>query len=257
MIEYPALAPYADRYADLTMEPLVIRLYLKQASQLAGYDPLILDGLLARCVVDQALGWERLPDLHDDGYALPVPLKCLWRDARGYPLWAATPFYPANGAEGDVQYWHKRQQSGRFTGTKRGTFNILSTKGRWMERRVPTPTVVAEHWTATCIGNAREIANLLEPLRYVGKRRGAGFGAVHHWEIEPAEAFGLVRDGRLLRPMPAMAIELLSPHMPEVAPAPVGWTPPQWHPPLWAPGWWPGTAVSTDWFAAAGTLQDP
>lgn len=252
MIEHPALMPYVERYADLPMAPLAIRLYLQPGSQLAGYDPLFLDNLLARCVVDQATGWRGLPPEHNEGYLLPLPLKRLWCDARGYPLWAATQFAPADGAEGDVQYWHKRQQSGRFTGTKRGTFNILSTKGRWMERRVPAPTVVADHWTATCIGNAREIANLLEPLRYVGKHRATGFGAVDHWEIEPIAAFTLIDDGKLTRPLPAMAIELLSPHMPEGAPAPVGWTPPQWHPPLWAPGWWPGTAVTVDWYEAAG-----
>jgi hypothetical protein len=254
MIEHPALAPYAERYATLKTEPLVIRLYLEQGSQLAGYDPLCLDNLLARCVVDQALGWERLPDLHDDGYALPVPLECLWRDEHGFPLWTATPFVPADGAQGDVAYWHKRQQSGRFTGTKRGTFSILSTKGRWMERRVPLPTVVAEYWSATCVGNAVEIANLLESLRYVGKRRATGFGAVEHWEIAPIEEFTLVRDDKLLRPLPMMAIGLLHPYVPEGAPAPVGWTPPQWLPALWAPGWWPGTAVTTDWLDAAGRL---
>lgn len=262
MIEYPALMPYAERYATLPMEPLAVRLYLKQASQLAGYDPLFLDNLLARCVVDQATGWQGLPPEHDEGYALPVPLQCLWRDARGYPLWAATPFYPADGAQGDVHYWHKRRQTGRWTGTRRGVFTISPTKGRWMERRVPAPTVVAAYWTAMCIGNAREIATLLEPLRYVGKHRATGFGAVDHWEIEPIAAFTLVADDRLTRPLPAAAIALIRPHLPEGAPALVGWTPPQWKPGLWAPGWWAGTAVaatsgSVDWFAAAGTRSNP
>ena len=255
MIEHPALMPYVERYAQLSMQPLTIRLYLETGSQLAGYDPLHLDNLLARCVVDQAMGWGRLPDQHDDGYMLPVPLECLWRDARGFPLWAATQFMPADGADGDVQYWHKRQQSGRWTGTKHGTLSIRPNKGRWMERRVPVPTVVAEHWTATCIGNAMEIAKLLEPLRYVGKRRGVGFGAVDHWEIEAIDKFSLIGEGKLLHPIPAMAIELLHPYVPEGAPAPVGWTPPEWLPALWSPGWWAGTAVTTDWYEAAMRLQ--
>lgn len=254
MIEYPVLMPYVERYAALPCEPLVVRLYLETGSQLAGYDPLLLDNLLARCVVNEATGWEGLPSENDaNGYLLPVPLQRLWADERGYPLWAATPFAPGPGAERDVQYWHKRRQSGRWTRTKSGTFSMPPARGRWMERRVPLPTVVAPYWEATCVGSATEIARLLKQLRYVGMRRAIGLGAVHHWEIEPAERFTLVQERRLTRSLPALAVDLLDGDMPAEAPAPVGWTPPQWKPGLWALGWLVGTEVCTDWYAAAGT----
>ena len=72
---------------------------------------------------------------------------------------------------------------------------------------VDVPAVVAPYWEATCVGNAREIARLLEQIRYAGKRRSVGLGAVHHWEIAAAsEGFALVRDGRLTRPLPALAV---------------------------------------------------
>ena len=259
MIEYPPLMPYVERYAGLRCEPLVIRLYLEIGSQLAGYDPLHLDNLLARCVVNEATEWEGLsPENGQEGYLLPVPLARLWVNPRGYPLWAATPFQPGLGAEGDVQYWHKRRQTGRWTRTARGTFSMPPARGRWMERRVPVPTVVAPYWEATCVGNAREIARLLEQIRYAGKRRSVGLGAVHHWEIAAAsEGFALVRNGRLTRPLPALAVELLDGAMPVGAPAPVGWTPPQWQSGLWAPGWWAGTEVTHDWFTAATHLSAP
>lgn len=249
MIEYPALQPYSERYADMEMRPLTIRLYLEAGSQLAGYDPLHLDNLLARCVVDEATQWQGLPAEHNIGYALPVPLQCLWRDSRGYPLWAATPFVPAEGAEGDVWYRHKRQQSGRWTGTKRGTLRLSATSGRWMERRVPVPTVVAPYWEARCIGNAIEIGRLLDHLSQVGKERSRGMGVVERWEIEPTDTFRLVgEDNELTRSLPMGAVELLNGWMPTGAPAPVGWTPPQWLPGLFAPGWWSGTPVEGDWF---------
>jgi len=251
MIEHEPLMPYVERYAGLRMEPLTIRLYLRGGSQLAGYDSLLLDNLLARCVVNEATEWMGLPPIDTaEGYLLPVPLKRLWVDPRGYPLWAATPFEPGPGAEGDTVYRHKRRQTGRFTGTKRGTFNISASTGRWMERRVPIPTTVAPYWEATCIGNACEIGRLLEQLRHVGKSRAAGFGAVDHWEIEPGE-FALVRDCRLMRSLPGLAIGLLEGRAVEGEAAPVGWTPPQWKPALWLDGWWPGTFADYDYFEAA------
>lgn len=250
MIEHPALMPYFDRYAALDMQSLSVILALKPGARLAGYDPLNLDNLLARAVIEDATGKLGLPD-SQDAYALPVPLDCLWHSPDGLPLWAATAFMPEGARASDVAYWHKRVQSGRFTRTKSGKFSIRSTSGRYMERRVPLPTTVAECWVATCIGNAEEIARLLRPLAFVGKRRTNGMGEVDHWEIVPGE-FALVRNGRLTRPMPMQAFDLsidLLPGgaLPEGTPSLVGWTPPQWKPSLFAPGWREGTPLAKDW----------
>jgi CRISPR type IV-associated protein Csf3 len=251
MILLDELQPYFERYAGLPMEPLEIRLELH--SGLAGYDPLNLDNLLARAVIEEALPNQHKIFDEAQAYALPVPLHCLWRSPDGLPLWAATPFVPQGLQAKDIAYWHKRQQSGVWTGTKRGTFSISSTSGRWMERRVPLPTIVAEYWTAQCIGNREEITRLLEPLVHVGKRRSNGHGEVKRWVVQSGD-FALIRDGRLTRPMPGLAIELLDGYMPEGAPAPIGWTPPQWKVALFAPGWWTGTPVTQDYFHGALSL---
>jgi len=243
MIDYPTLEPYLERYEHLQHEPLHITLELVPGSRIAGYDPVNLDNLLARTVVDEATHGLGLPST-PEAYRLPVPLCCLWRSSEGLPLWAATPFFPAADHVADVAYWHKRAQTGEFTRTKSGRFAIRSTQGRWMDRRVPLPTQVCDRWEAWCIGNADEIARLLPPLTHIGKKRSMGFGEVRRWNIEPAASFDLVRDGRLTRSMPAMAVSELLPGR-EFAeePAPVGWTPPQWKPSLFLPGWWPGTLV--------------
>ncbi len=242
MIEYPALMPYVERYEGLQGEPLCITLELVPGSRIAGYDPLSLDNLLARAVVDEATEGRGL--LNEPGaYRLPVPLRCLWRSPEGLPLWAATPFFPVGDCVPDVAYWHKRAQTGELTGTRSGHFAIRSTQGRWMERRVPLPTKVCDTWQAWCIGDGHEIARLLTPVVHVGKKRSTGFGEVRRWRVESGE-FDLVREARLMRAMPAMALpELLPGLMPTEEPAPVGWTPPQWKPSLFAPGWWPGTPV--------------
>ncbi len=254
MVEYEALRPHGERYIELEVTPLRVVLHLQPGSRLAGYDPINLDNLLARMVVDEATEGRGLP-FTPEAYNLPVPLKCLWRSDAGLPLWAATPFTPAADCADDVAYWHKRVQTGRFTGTKSGKYTISSTNGRYMERRVPLPTKVCDIWQADCIGNAAEVARLLAGCTYVGKRRTNGFGEVAHWEVQPLDAFALVRDDRLTRPIPAMAIELLNGHVPEGQPAPIGWTPPQWKPSIFAPGWWTGTPVIMDWFAGAMALE--
>lgn len=243
MIEYPPLMPYVERYAAMPMEPLTVHIHLQPGSRIAGYDPVNLDNLLARAVVDDATGGWGLPN-EPGAYLLPVPLLCVWRSDNGHPLWAATQFVPDGLSARDVAYWHKRAQSGNWTGTKSGKFSIRSTSGRYMERRVPLPTVVAFEWVASCVGNATEIGRLLARITHVGKRRSNGFGEVRRWEIRQAETFRLIADGALTRPLPAAAIELLPEGvLPVGEPAPVGWTPPQWKPALFAPGWWAGAEV--------------
>lgn len=242
MIRLPFLEPYTKRYETLPVHPLRVHLELIDSAQLAGYDPINLDNLLARAVLEDATGGQTNLD-SSLTYVLPVPLQCLWRSEEGLPLWASTVFWPNGIPVDDVAYWHKRAQSGRWTGTKTGNFSIRPTQGRWMERRVPLPVKAGcNHWYADCIGNAEEIARLLAPISHVSKRRTNGFGAVKRWRIEEIGGFSLMRDGILLRPIPAEALETILPGVSFAEePAPVGWTPPQWKPNLFRPGWWAGT----------------
>lgn len=255
-VHWPDLAPYEARYASPPDVPFRVTLTLRPGAALANYDPLNLDNLLARCVVQEATGTGWLP-AEPAGYVLPVPLCCLWRDSRGLPLWACTPFAPEGATAEDVWYWHKRQQPGRLTKTPKGGLFNPDSGGRWMERRVPMPTLLAERWTADGLGDPHEVAHLLGGLRHVGKRRAAGNGEVESWRVEALAEFSPLADGRLRRTWPALAVGLLGGCVPEGQPGPVGWTPPQWHPGLQLPGWWVGTPVAEperDWYAEAERL---
>ncbi len=244
MIHYPQLAAYAERYSAFAAVALRVVCHLVPGSRLAGYDPLHLDNLLARLVVDDATGGRGLP-ASAEPYALPVPLACLWREpGTGLPLWAATQFRPVGPSTKDVSYWHKRAQSGLWTGTPRGTYVIAPQHGRWMERRVPLPTTACDRWEAEALGSPAEIARLLVQAAFIGKRRTNGFGEVLRWEVEPLEEFRLARDGTLTRPLPAGAVGLLGGARPAGEPAPVGWTPPEWKPDLFRAGWWGGTPLA-------------
>jgi len=236
-VDCPALAGHQERYHDLAGVPLRVIAELVPGTRVVNYDPINLDNLLARAVVDEATGGRGLETLDDGWYWLPVPLRQLWESADGLPLYAATVFRPDGGQTEDRDYWHKRAQPGGWT---RGALNPRN--GRWMERRVPMPTLVAERLVAEAIGDPDEVARLLAPLSHISKRRGSGFGAVARWRVEPAD-FDLVRNGLLTRPLPVEAWELLG-SLPTAAPAPIGWTMPQWRPALFRPGWWSETPAA-------------
>lgn len=247
LIEYPALAAHAARYAELEMEPLRVTAVLRANAQVAHYDYPHLENVLAWAVVQEATTGRGLPPREGAAYRLPLPLRPLWRSPDGWPLWASTPLLPIGDQATDVIYWHKRLFPGRWSGGKRGKFVPNPTAGRWMERRTPLPTILCRHWQATCIGNAAEIARLLSAVTHLGKKRGIGLGEVEQWQIESAAEFTLVREGLLLRPLPQAAWGELLPgeEEPDEIPTPVGWTPPQWLPGLWLDGWREGTPVAT------------
>jgi hypothetical protein len=249
LIAPPELAPARAAHAATMAgggQPLTVTLTIRPGAALADHDPVHLDNLLARCLVDAATAGRGLPPLDGHGaYDLPVPLRCLWRDPDGLPMWACTPLLPEGAAAADAIYWHKRRQTGLMTrgGGKDGRFSIASTDGRWMERRTPVPARLAERFVARAIGDGDAILALLRAVTHVGKHRARGLGEVETWAVAPAADFPLVRDGVLTRPLPVGALALLGDLAPDVAPAPVGWTPPQWAPHLFRPGWWPGTPV--------------
>ncbi len=246
-VALPNLNAVAARYAALPLRPLRVVLTLEDGSNLVSYDPLNLDNLLARVVLEEiGEGRSGYQPADDEYLAIPVPLAVLWREpGSGLPLYAAAPFVAEGVQADDVVYWHKRPQEGAFTRTKSGAWSPKQSGLRYSERRIPTPVVVAERWTAACVGNPEEVSRLLGGVTAVGKRRGAGHGVVREWQVEAAPSFALVgEDGRLARNLPEDARLLLGEgRWPEGEAAPLGWTPPQWRPALFRPGWRLGTPV--------------
>lgn len=237
LTEYAPLSVYADRYVGLAMVPCRVICDLVPGARVVSYDPVNLDNLLARLVLEEATGGDTLMAEPRALYRLPVPLATLWQSDEGLPLYACTPLAPEQ-AVADVAYIHKRAQSGEFTGTKSGVLGMSTTNGRWMERRIPFPTTVCARLVADVVGNPEEIARLLHGVTFIGKRRGCGFGEVRGWRVEAGETWTWLREGRLLRNLPEAARDLVPPDlMPEGLPVPMGWSPPQWkaagHLPCW------------------------
>lgn len=243
MIEINAIVDYGKKYADEPMTPLTVIAHLRNGAPVTQYgtEAIHLDGVLSKAVIYAALHCVTLPD-SDDPYWLPLPLQVLWQHPDGRPLWAASGFYPVGDYVQENVYIHKRNPSMHFSNNAK----IETGKGRYMERRVPIPALIAESWEARCIGARIWIENLLELIDNIGKHRNRGFGAVARWEIREAQwsPADIYSDGaRLLRSLPAEANLIPWPGRP----VNIGWTPPQWKPSLFSAGWPVGTPVTLDW----------
>lgn len=181
---YPYWEKYtSDQYQD-ELKPLKIVFQMK--TPVLGYDNIMIDALLARCVVDQATKWG-LND-EDAPFLLPVPLKIAWINDNGLPLWCANPVNPYGQVSHGQVFFHKRfirEEHGNLaTGGKRS--NITPIKGRFKEKRMSVPSKYAKYWTTTCIGNIEEISMLLSNVQAIGKRR---YGLIENIFITEIESF--------------------------------------------------------------------
>jgi len=246
MIELKTLLDYGKKYANEEMLPLTVIAHLCNGAPVTQYgtEAIGLDGMLSKALIYAALHCVTLPD-SDEPYWLPLPLKMLWQHVDGRPLWAASGFHPVGHYVQEVVYLHKRNAQMRFSNSAK----IETNTGRYMERRVPVPAIIAQRWEARAIGSRYWIENLLELIDNIGKHRNRGFGAVARWEVQDAgwtERDIYVADGKLIRAIPAEANLLQWPS----PPVQCGWTPPQWKPSLQSLGWPCGTPLVTniDWF---------
>lgn len=256
MIVLPEFDQHRQRYAGLKLEPLQITAVYKPGASRVNYQPQALDNLLANQVMRQA-GFDSLPD-HQDCYDIPLPLKCLWRNANGWPLWAASYFWP----DSETYQWslvqHKRAITGQWSEGrgKDKTLSLNKHAGKHKEKRIPVPveTSATGRYTATAIGNFETVCELLENVTQLSGRRGIGMGEIDYFEISVVEYVNpLITGDKLARAIPLAAAELLPPHTritTGYVPS-VGWTPPQWKPTLFSAGWFAGIPIEVDWYAAA------
>lgn len=86
--------------------------------------------------------------------------------------------------------------------------HVDDERGRWRRYAMPQLITLTPALTWRAVGNLQAIADLLTPIRAIGKGRARGEGTVTRWEITPAPtldvwAAGHVHpDGSLGRPAP-------------------------------------------------------
>lgn len=106
------------------------------------------------------------------------------------------------------------------------------SKGPYRDVMMPAPKVYPRALQWRAIGDISAIENLLKPLRFVGRRRSVGEGAVLRWEVESVStkdvySWSHVDGDTILRPVPEQCVRVLG----------VGYRmgnyavrPPSWHP---------------------------
>jgi len=245
MIHTSELDRFTAKFAQCHTESLRVTFNLRPNSRIVNYDPIHLDGLLARAIVEIVTEGRLLAD-NKDGYWIPLPLKMLWQSEGGYPLWAASVLYPVADTVDDIYVRHKRNSEGFLHSKKK----LITKCGPWMERRLPTPVQVCEVYEARCIGNQELVAGLLKIFTHIGKLR---LGRLDGITVEPStysERDIVERENVLIKPVPALA--KMTPRLRN--PSLIGWTPPHWKPSLFASGWRVGTKM--DALADIGFFAD-
>jgi len=236
MIALPELDAFTTRFAQCHYEPLRVIFNLLPNSRVVNYDPIHLDGLLARAVVTQATQGKMVSD-QKDGYWIPLPLKMLWRDEKGFPLWASSVLYPASPSIEDVYIRHKRNPPGNTHNKKK----LVTKSGPWMPRRIPTPTLVCDRYEARCIGNFDAVKNLLNTFDLIGKLRLGRIKSITVEQADFTEQDVFLADGKLIKPIPAEA-NLVSWWQSQSSML-IGWTPPHWKPGLFRLGFQANTKI--------------
>ncbi len=219
----PRIAAYVATWSALRMEPW--HLTIRMARPRAGYGALHMDGILAWCVVQQAIHGATLTDSAEP-YDVPIPLAVLWRDPTGLPLWAVTDLAPDGPNATARSTWTRKQAPARLRQlTAAGEPSVpFATKGPYKDMQIPLPTDVTAAYTCDLIGDGAMVGELLCMASHIGKKRGQGHGDILDWRLDTIETFVLVdTDGAMRRTIPPAALGREDGQW-------LAWTPPYWHP---------------------------
>lgn len=225
IIHLSELDAMGDRFALLPLAPF--RITLRTLKPIAGNDPLHLDGLLAKAVVEAARRGHPLPAT-EGAYHIPLPLA-MARSHEGLPAWQCNDFESVAALVGHTHY-HQRSDANPYDpaaiaatlpGKKRRRMPP-TTEGQYMSYRVPLQYTEADYWQSEAVGNADAVLQLLrEHITTVGKKSSQGWGRVASWQSEQISSF------TLRRPTPLTSVGT------SISAQMMGWTPPYWHRGLW------------------------
>lgn len=184
------------------MKPLKISAW--PSSAIVADLTLPLDGILLSLAMQAAYGPEdaTLPgELTKPLVDIPIEK----RDVGKLPYYACS-FAQWHGvvAEG-TSHWTKapKVEFERFIDFGKKKPHIETAKGRDKAYHMPVYTLHSNRIDWYAVGNAGEIRELLATCFHIGKKRGQGWGAVE-WHVEEwHEDWSVVRDGHLMRAVPA------------------------------------------------------
>lgn len=106
-----------------------------------------------------------------------------------------------------IEYLHKRinpMAAERYVDFKGRRGKVITAGGPYKSWRKPIVVKLIPAVAWYCVGDADEIRGLLSHITHIGSRRGAGYGLVREWRVEPwAEDWSVYGpEGRLMRAIP-------------------------------------------------------
>lgn len=182
-----------------------------EAGVATGPHGIALDGLLAS-VLHSRTGPSPVPLIDvDEPDPIDLPLA---RCGAGLDWhWAATNARAADGhgIPPDVRYWvsHLDDRDIEVLSPHGSLPKVLShARGRYRSQYQPLLTTVCSALTWTAVGDVAAVADLLQEIPAIGKRRAHGHGRVTSWtvtvdpELDPWSAGHVDEQGELARPTP-------------------------------------------------------
>lgn len=160
-------------------------------------EPIHLDALLHWCLVPfhksrVGLGRDETPD--------DIPLPLLKQQVNGTWIWQASALFPEGHTTESLQHWRKRFRQDRIELTS-GAPNLQN--GPYRDYNMPLPLLHTQKMVAYASGSRKRVKKLLKNIKYLGKKRAYGYGAVINIELEETEEnYSIVMEGNAMRWIP-------------------------------------------------------
>ena len=200
----------------MTWGPMVVTAELAAGLAHTGPWGIALDGLLASVMWEQTKANLIASGAYDtrvrDQSEVPdldLPLARCHRDP-GMWHWAATFSLPRDASDTPEVSWWTGAYDARDTElvASRMTRRVDRSSGPYRTRRMPLLVTLCPRVTWRAVGDTQAVADLLEDIPAIGKKRSAGHGHVLSWtvehtpEVDEHAAAHLHPDGTLGRPCP-------------------------------------------------------
>ena len=182
-----------------THEPLRVVAHVPGQISLA-HRHLALDGILASQVALR----EQLPPPSCAADCQPIEIPIQREPGGRFHLCSFGEF---ELTEFDIRWVNRRAPVDQYQHLTSAKGKVLITAGPDKSYRLPLETghLVNETITWWCIGDDDAIRDLLVGVRYLGKKRSVGLGAVEWWDVSLCDTwpgFPVLRDGSPLRTLP-------------------------------------------------------
>jgi len=208
----------ANRRWNTDYRPLRITATLAGPIAMLPHDGLPLDSVLEFAAFRQ--GWQEvlqhydangeryLPRMENEPANFILPVKRIGHKVDPDWYWSASWVEFPEGYEVDRVHWNRRFDGADAQLGKHLTFmgrseKINVTSGRYKAYHMPMCLIVAPIAQWFCLGTYDGIAQLLQSVTHLGKKRSQGYGEVLRWTVEACrEDYSCWRDGQPMRAVP-------------------------------------------------------